>query len=162
MIKIGGEFYCERWSANGVRLGTYYAKNGVTNAALTNLLDVYCRQQANSTWRLGLIDNDAFDELDEDDTIASHAGWTEVTAYSEGSRPLWAPGASADQTIINPSSVQFTMTATKTIAGIFVVNEGTKGGTTGLMLSTGLLDATALMQTGEALKIFYRLSAEGR
>src|SRR5688500_212711 len=29
------------------------------------------------------------------DTMASHAGWSESTAYSQGTRPVWTPGTIA-------------------------------------------------------------------
>lgn len=166
MLRVGGFFVAERYSRDGKLISRHRAKNGITDAGLNDLLDVYFRQQANSTWRIGLIDNLNFDELDDADTIASHAGWNEITAYSEANRPLWGPGAAAGKLVINSAAVVFTMTAAKTVNGIFCVNEGTKGGATGLLFSTASFDITSepypLMEIGEALRVTYQVSAEGR
>ena len=61
--------------------------------------------------------------------MVSHAGWTEITAYT-GNRPAWTPGAVATQSVSNTASpAAFTINATVTIAGSFLsgVNTGTGG-----------------------------------
>jgi hypothetical protein len=44
-----------------------------------------------STLYIGLTD--ATPTIAAADTMASHSGWTEVTAYSESARPAWGQGA---------------------------------------------------------------------
>ena len=159
---IGGRFRAERWSADGRLLEVRLAKNGLTVPALNNVLEVYCRQQANSTWKIGLIDDASFTELAADDTMGSHPGWIENVDYSEGTRPLWGPGAASGQVSINPFGVRFTMTATKTINGLFLSSDAAKSGVAGLLFCTGSFDAPLLMEASEICRTFYSLSAEGR
>ncbi len=162
-LAVGGEFIVERWSPDETRLlDRRHAKNGFTLLGLNHVLEVLCRQQSQSTWKVGLIDNAAFDELLEADTIASHAGWTEITAYDEAARPLWAPGVTASKRIINPSAVRFTMSDSKEINGIFLCSDNTKGGATGLLLCTGSFDTPMLMLEDEIAKVFYLCKSEGR
>lgn len=161
-MRLGGRFWIEKWMASGLFVARQHVKNGITLVGLNDVLDAYFRQQAQSTWRLGLIDNSGFDELAETDTMLSHVGWTEITTYSEANRPLWTPGPASGQSIINPTSAVFTMTATKTINGLFVVNEGTKGGTSGILWSTGSMDTPLFYQEGEIARCVYECGAEGR
>lgn len=159
---VGGHFWADHYGCDGKMIRTYRAKNGITTVALNHVLDVAMRQQSQLTWKIGLIDNSGFDELAAADTMASHAGWTEVTAYTQANRPLWSPGAAASKKIINNTSVQFTMSSNQSINGIFVTSDNTKGGATGTLFCTGSFDSVASMLSGETLKIFYRLAIEGR
>lgn len=67
------------------------------------------------------------------DTMASHAPWTEVQAYSQATRPAFTPGTIANGSVDNSASVaQFSINANTTdIFGTFLVDNNTKGGTTG-------------------------------
>ena len=161
-IQIGGAFFFERCDKNGRVISRHFAKNGLTTPGLNHALDVIARQGSQSTWKIGLIDDENFDAVSVDDTMSSHAGWTEVTDYSEANRPLWGPGVVTGKLAVNSAHVAFTMTAEKTVKGMFLVSENTKGGTTGILLCTGIFDAEALMLPTEVYKGFYRLSAEGR
>ncbi len=159
---IGGMFKAEHYSVRGNLIHVYYAKNGITLLGLNHVLEVLCRQQTQSTWKIGLMDNTGFTALSEDDQMNSHAGWTEVVDYEETTRPLWAPGTTSGQAIINAGAVVFTFTADKDINGLFVTSDDAKSGTAGLLFCTGSFDASATMQIGEQLKCFYRIAVEGR
>jgi hypothetical protein len=137
-LAIGGHFTIECRDATGRLKWSERAKNGVTNAGLTNLLDVYLRQQANSTWYISLIDGSGYTALAAADTASSHAGWSESAAYTAATRPAWGPAAAASQSIANSSVVNFTMNATKTIKGAFLISDSTKSGTTGTLFCTAL------------------------
>lgn len=72
------------------------------------------------------------------DTMASHAGWAEVVAYSEGTRPALTLGTVSGQSVDNSASkASFSINATATVGGAFVVTNSTKGGTTGILYSVG-------------------------
>ncbi len=138
LLNIGGYFTMECRDAAGNLKWSERLKNGVTNAGLTNLLDVYLRQQANATWYIGLIDSSTYSALAATDTMSSHAGWLEGVAYNEATRPAWGPAAAASQSIANSSVVNFTINATKTIKGAFLTSVATKSGTTGTLFCTAL------------------------
>lgn len=68
------------------------------------------------------------------DTMASHAGWSELTDYDEATRPQIVLGSVAAKAVDNSSSrATFTASAAMTVAGIFVSTNSTKGGTTGVL-----------------------------
>jgi len=67
--------------------------------------------------------------------MASHSGWTEVTAYDEGSRPEWGQGAASGGVTTNGTAVTFTASGSTTVGGGFLTTNATKGGTTGTLFS---------------------------
>ena len=112
--------------------------NLVVNQGLDHLLDVTLSNATQlSTWYIGLI-NGASPTLAAGDTAASHAGWVEVTAYSEGVRQTWTGGTESGQSIDNSASpATFSINGTTTVGGAFLISANTKGGATGTLYAVG-------------------------
>jgi hypothetical protein len=137
-------------------------KNGVTTAGINNLLNVYFGATSKAAaWYMGLISNGSYTALASADTIASHAGWIEETSnYSQSTRPQWTPGSASGGAVSNSSSVDFTITGSVTVKGVFIVNENTKGGMTGTLWATALFTSgDQALVNGQTLKVTYTLSA---
>lgn len=135
--------------------------NDITNEGKNDILDVYFSdgtQTASGNWRIGLVNASGFTAFAATDTLASHGGWTELTTYSQGTRPAWGPGNPATQSITNAAAVQFDMTGTATVQGIFIPNDSTKGGTTGILWSTAPFSPTVPVVNGDQLRVTYTLS----
>jgi len=94
------------------------------------------------------------------DTLASHAGWTESTAYS-GSRKAVTFGTA---TTANPSVItnsaspsSFAMNATATIAGAFLCTVAS--GTSGVLFSAGdFTGGDKSVASGDTLNVTYTFS----
>ena len=94
------------------------------------------------------------------DTLASHAGWTESTAYA-GSRKAVTFGTA---TTANPSVItnsaspsSFVMNATVTIAGAFLCTVAS--GTSGVLFSAGdFTGGDKLVDSGDTLNVTYTFS----
>jgi hypothetical protein len=72
------------------------------------------------------------------DTMSSHAGWSEVTAYDEATREVLTLASFSSGTANNSGSAAvFTINASVTVAGVFCVDNSTKGGTGGTLYSAG-------------------------
>ena len=72
------------------------------------------------------------------DTASSHAGWSEVTGYSESVRqPLTLASFSSGTANNSGSPALFTINTTVTVAGVFAIDNSTKGGTSGTIYSVG-------------------------
>lgn len=113
-------------------------RNLVTSAAKNFLLDTTLSGSAyTAAWYLGLISSAGYTAVAVGDTPASHAGWTESTAYSNATRPAPAFGAASAGSKAS-SATSFTINATDTIKGAILVSNSTKGGTTGTLYSAGL------------------------
>lgn len=157
---VQGRFFWSIEEPSGRIRARGHMANGIATAALNDALEVLFRAGSQrTTWYGGLIDLASYSALAAADTMSSHAGWVESTDYSESTRPQWSPGAASGGVIINSSAMSFTLNAAKTLVGLFVASNSTKGGTSGLLWSTGLFDDNQVMASGEVLKVFYQLTA---
>lgn len=156
----------QRFVESGDKSGLVYEEtfdNGITTPGLNYLLEVGFRGDAMSPvaqrapWYAGLIDDASFSAVNPADTVAVHAGWIECTAYSETDRQLLAFPAASARAIL--ASVSFTMNATKTLRGLMVVDDDTKGGiVTGLLWSTGLFATPPTVVSGNVFTANYSLT----
>lgn len=140
----------------------YDINNGITNEGKNRILDTMffgASQIAAASWYKGLIDLTSFSTLAAGDTMSSHAGWIELTSYTEATRPGWGPGAASGQATTNATPTTFSINATCTCKGIFVVSNNTKGGTTGVLWATGTFSGgDVALVSGDQLKTTYTVS----
>lgn len=159
--RLGGKFQIEHRDKNGNLLGIYDITNGITNVGKNYILDVMFNdgtQIANASWFVGLINDSGFTALADADTMSSHAGWSELTAYTEANRPAWGSGAAASQSITNSTPITFSPNATNSVKGLFIVSNNTKGGTSGTLWATALFSSSVPVNNGDSLKCTYTLS----
>jgi len=99
---------------------------GVTTEGLNHTNDVVFHGTTPvSPWYIGLVDDTPTFALA--DTLASHAGWTELayaTKYT-GNRKEWTEGASAAGVTTNAATVDFAILDTITCAGAFLCGAAT-------------------------------------
>lgn len=160
-LPIRGKFKIQHFGqkdANGNRklLQEMEVPNGVTDVGINNILDVYFDAGTQiTTWYLGLIDNSGYSAVAAADTMASHAGWTEFTGYSEANRVTWNPDPASAKTISNSTTVDFNISSAGTLRGAFAVSDNTKGGTTGVLWATALFTSTIPVTGGDLIKLTY-------
>ena len=88
------------------------------------------------------------------DTMASHSGWTEVVAYSEGVRQTLTMGTAAAGSIDNSASkATFSMNGAYTVAGAFVATNNTKSGTTGTLVGGGDFASSRSGGSGDTIQV---------
>ena len=98
-------------------------QNGVTDFGKDEALDVLFVSGTQITqWFLGQIDAAGYTGVAPGDTSASHTGWTEVVDYSEVTRPQWSPAAASGQAVVNGTPVNFNITGTQSLKGIFCIS----------------------------------------
>jgi len=159
-LQIRGKYTFERWSPWGTRICRTEFYNDIVNEGLNHILNVqfYGATQI-TTWYLGLIGGSSV-TIDEDDTSASHSGWTEDTNYSESTRQAWSPAESTGELSRNTSPVRYTMDAQTTIRGLFITSSSVAANdATGTLWSAAVLDAVQAVSIGESLKCYYELYA---
>lgn len=155
-LKIGGVFTLECYGKNGKLKWEEEFHNLVVNEGLQNILDVMFSSSTQTvTWYLGLTDGTP--TVAAGDTLASHAGWTEVTAYT-GNRQEWVEVRSG-QTMTNSASVAvFPITGTATIGGGFL--SSVASGTVGILFSAGALSGgDRSVVSGDTLNLTYSLTS---
>lgn len=111
--------------------------NLIPTAGLNKLLDAtFVSGLSSPLWYVGLSGATTTPALA--DTMSSHAGWTEVTAYSAAARQQWIAGSVSGGSVDNSASkASFTITGSDTVGGAFLVDSSTKGGTTGTLYGIG-------------------------
>jgi len=107
--------------------------NLVVNVGLQYMAGVALTSTAQITsWYIGLYGAASSNNPAAGDTLATHAGWTEITPYS-GNRPAatFAAATNANPSVVtnSASKASFTINATATVGGAFLcsVNSGTSG-----------------------------------
>lgn len=68
------------------------------------------------------------------DTMASHAGWTEFTTYSEAVRQTYTDVRTVNSVDNDAAKAVFSINGSGTVGGAFLVSVNTKGGSTGVLL----------------------------
>ena len=106
---------------------------------------------------VGLVDNASFTALAITDTAAQINGtnqWIECTAYSQATRPALTLGTASAGSIDNVASLAtFSINATKTINGGFVVTNSTKAGTSGKIYGEGSFSSPRSFVSGDTLTV---------
>lgn len=139
--------------------------NLVVNQGLQDMNAKYFTGSSYSaTWYLGLYGSAASNNPVAGDTAASHAGFTEITPYSNATRPTCTFGT---PTTANPSvatnsasPASFTINATDTVGGAFLISNNTKGGSTGVLFSASDFTAPGdrSVASGDTLSVTYTFS----
>lgn len=157
-----GRVRYEVWERNRcIRKSPWY-RNGLTQVAVNYILNVAIRGDAQTVFGfLGLIQSDNFATFAAADTMSSHAGWEEATAYDESTRPAWSPPAATAGILANADPLLYTVNALKTFIGVFLTSDATKGGSTGILFSTALFDADLSLLVGQVIKVFYEIELLG-
>jgi hypothetical protein len=136
-LQLDGHFEVQCHGADGKLKWAEDIGNLVVNTGLDNALDVTLAAGTPITsWFVGLTDGTP--TVAATDTSASHAGWTEITAYVEATREALTLGAVASQSVDNSASpAEFNINGTATVGGCFIISVSTKGGATGTLFSVG-------------------------
>ena len=121
-----------KWQAESKNLVVNVGLQYMAGSALTSVTQI-------TTWYLGLYGAGASNTPAAGDTMASHAGWTEVTDYSNANRvtATFVTATTADPSVVTntASPAVFNINGTTTVGGAFLTSENTKGGTTGTLFS---------------------------
>ncbi len=122
--------------------------NLVTNEGRNDILTKYFKGSGyTAAWYLGLK---GAGSAAAGDTLASHAGWSEVTPYS-GNRPAITFGTASSQSLAASSAVSYSINATETVAGAFISSVNT--GTSGTLYSAGDFAASRSVANGDTLNV---------
>jgi hypothetical protein len=129
----------------------------MAGTALTSVTQV-------TTWYLGLVTGPGSGTtFAAGDTMASHAGWTEFTGYSQANRvtAVFATATTANPSVVtNSASVAvFSINAGGTVAGAFLTTNNTKSGTTGTLFSgSDFTGGDRTVVNGDTLNVTYTFS----
>lgn len=122
--------------------------NLVTTAGKNDLMTKYFKGSTyTAAWYLGLKGTGS---AAVGDTLASHAGWSEVNPYS-GNRPAITFGTASGGSLAASSAVSYSITGSATVAGAFIASANT--GTSGTLYSAGDFTAARSVVSGDTLNV---------
>jgi hypothetical protein len=167
-VGAGGVYTMQCFDKDGKLKWEASSHNLVVNVGLQDMNDKYFEGVSyTAAWYIGLITGPAASTtFAATDTMASHGGWGENTGYSNATRPAAVFGTA---TALDPSTLDnsaspasFSINATSTIAGAFLVNNNVKGGTTGILFSESDFTAPGdrSVVSGDTLNVTYTFSLD--
>lgn len=163
----GGVFRLECRDKDGNLKWTAESHNLVVNVGLQDMNSKYFLGSTyTATWYIGLYGAAASNNPAASDTASSHAGWTEVTPYSNATRPACTFGTAttADPSVISNSlsPAQFNINATDTVGGAFLISNNVKGGSLGILFSASDFQSPGdrNVASGDTLNVTYTFSLD--
>jgi len=166
-VRGGGVFTVTCVDKNGNFKWESKSPNLVVNIGLQDMNNKYFAGSGyTATWYIGLYGAASSNNPTSTDTMASHAGWTENTSYSQATRPQATFGAAtnADPSVISNtgSPAVFSINATTVIGGAFLTTSNTKGGTAGTLFSAADFQAPGdrSVTNGDTITVTYQFSLD--
>jgi hypothetical protein len=131
-------------------------RNTVVTVGMNALLDTFFSGASyTAAWYMGLMGSGT---VADTDTMASHPGWSEITAITASARPgiAWNAASNGTKSVSTPTS--FTMSAAATVYGAFIVNDLTLGGTAGTLYSGAQFSTSRTVAVGDVINVIPSLS----
>ena len=149
-----------KWEAQSKNLVVNEGLQYMAGSALTSVTQI-------TSWFLGLYGAGASNTPAAGDTMASHAGWTEVVAYSNATRvaATFATATTANPSVVTntASPATFNINGTTTVGGAFLTSGSAKSGTTGTLFSAADFGSPGdrSVVSSDTLSVTYTFSLAG-
>jgi hypothetical protein len=163
--KATGVYHVECHDKDGNLKWSADTKNLVVNAGLAYMAGTALTSVAQiTTWYIGLYGAGASNTPAAGDTMSSHAGWTEVTDYSNSTRvaATFVTATTANPSVVTnaASPATFNINGTTTVGGAFLTSGSAKGGTTGTLFSAADFSAPGdrSVVSGDIISVTYTFS----
>jgi hypothetical protein len=165
--KATGRFLMECYDKDGVLKWSAEEKNLVVNVGLQYMAGVALTsttQILTTSWYIGLYGAGASNTPAATDTLASHAGWTELIPYS-GNRPAvtFVAATNANPSVVTNSAspAAFSINATQVVGGAFLCSAAS--GTSGTLFSAADFQSPGdrSVVSGDTLNVTYTFSLAG-
>jgi len=144
------------------------SKNLVVNVGLAYMAGTALTSTAQiTTWYLGLYGAGSSNTPAAADTMSSHAGWTEVVAYSNATRVsvTFVAATTANPSVVTNSAspAVFNINGTTTVGGAFLTSGSAKSGTTGTLFSAADFGSPGdrSVVSSDTLSVTYTFSLAG-
>lgn len=165
VVRASGKYVVECYDREGALKWVAESDNLVVNVGLQYMAGAALTSTAQITsWYLGLYGAASSNNPAAGDTMSSHSGWTEVTAYSEATRPAatFAAATNANPSVVTntASKATFSINGSTTVGGAFLTSNDTKSGTTGTLFSAADFSAPGdrAVISGDVITLTYTFS----
>lgn len=158
-LVVGGVFTVEH-VRDGKVIDMFDVPNLVTNEGLNHILDaVFAGATQVGTWYVGLFEGN-YTPVATVTAATITAASTECTAYDEVTRVAYNEAAASGQSITNSANkATFTMNATKTVYGAFLVSASAKSATSGTLMSAARFGSSKAVVDDDQLLVTYTFNA---
>ena len=149
-----------KWEAQSKNLVVNVGLQYMAGTALTSVTQI-------TTWYLGLYGAAAANTPAAGDEMSSHVGWTEVVAYSNGTRvaATFVTATAANPSVVTNSAspAVFNINGTTTVGGAFLTSGSAKSGTTGTLFSAADFGSPGdrSVVSSDTLSVTYTFSLAG-
>jgi len=149
-----------KWEAQSKNLVVNVGLQYMAGSALTSVTQI-------TTWYLGLYGAGASNTPAASDTMSSHAGWTEVVAYSNVTRvaATFVTATAANPSVVTntASPATFNINGTTTVGGAFLTSGSAKSGTVGTLFSAADFGSPGdrSVVSSDTLSVTYTFSLAG-
>jgi len=149
-----------KWEAQSKNLVVNVGLQYMAGSALTSVTQI-------TSWFLGLYGAGSSNTPAAGDTMSSHAGWTEVVAYSNATRvaATFATATTANPSVVTntASPATFNINGTTTVGGAFLTSGSAKGGTAGTLFSAADFGSPGdrSVVSSDTLSVTYTFSLAG-
>lgn len=157
-----GKYFFECYDKDGNLKWTAESKNLVVNVGLQYMAGTALDGATAriTSWYIGLYGAGASNTPAASDTLASHAGWTEITPYS-GNRPAatFAAATTANPSVVtnSASKASYSITSSATVGGAFLASAAS--GTSGTLFSASdFTGGDRSVVNGDTLQVTYTFS----
>ena len=163
-LRATGQFDIECYDKDGILRWKDSSKNLVVNVGLQYLAGCGLTSTSQiTTWYLGLYGSGSTNNPAAGDTLAIHAGWTEINPYT-GNRPAatFTSATNANPSVVTNSGspTSFSINATQTVGGAFLCSAAS--GTTGTLFSAADFQSPGdrNVVSGDTLNVTYTFSLD--
>jgi hypothetical protein len=149
-----------KWEAQSKNLVVNEGLQYMAGSALTSVTQI-------TSWFIGLYGAGASNTPAAGDTMSSHAGWTEVVAYSNATRvaATFVTATAANPSVVTNSAspATFNINGTTTVGGAFLTSGSAKSGTTGTLFSAADFGSPGdrSVVSSDTLSVTYTFSLAG-
>ena len=149
-----------KWEAQSKNLVVNVGLQYMAGSALTSVAQI-------TSWFIGLYGAGASNTPAAADTMSSHAGWTEVVAYSNATRvaATFATATTANPSVVTntASPATFNINGTTTVGGAFLTSGSAKSGTAGTLFSAADFGSPGdrAVVNSDTLSVTYTFSLAG-
>ena len=160
-IKLGDLFKVDCYDKEGNLKWSDTIKNLVVNEGLDDSLDKYLKGSTYTAAHYALL-TAATPIVAAGDTMSSHAGWTELLAYSEIVRQTVTWGAVSSQSVSNTANkASYSINSdSTTIGGACICTDDTKDGSSGTLYGGGAFTGgNKSLDDGDTLNVTVTASA---
>lgn len=162
----GGVFHFQCFDKDGNLKWEEKTHNLVVKQGLQNMNTQFFKGVSYSAaWYVGLVNNSPTPSFSADDTLNSHAGWSESVDYAGNRKSAtFGTATTADPSVISNSAspAQFAMNNTVTINGAFLCNAASGSLITDVLFSVAAFQSPGnrSVVNGDTLNVTYQFSLD--